>query len=308
MAYGWPPEAKFLVPDEVATTSAATSRPRPGAARSLDGEVRRVQKAVHGGGRQLDLILAGRLPKDWDADVAAFPADAKGMATRVSREKSSTNWASEFRGSWAGSADLAPSTLTLLPSMTPAATSSPETTPAAISTSASASTSWARSATAWPCPACGLTARPSSSSATTCALDPPGRIDGPAGPVHLHARFDRRWRGWADAPADRAPGGVAGDSQSAVVLRPGDANETAEAYKAALLLGGQPAALVLTRQNLPTLDRTKFAPAAGVQKGGYVLADAADGRPQVILIGTGSEVRSAWPPMKSSPPKGSRPG
>jgi transketolase len=75
-----------------------------------------------------------------------------------------------------------------------------------------------------------------------------------------------------------------------VVLRPGDANETAEAYKAALLLDRQPAALVLTRQNLPTLDRAKFAPAAGVQKGGYVLADAPDGKPQAILIGTGSEV------------------
>ena len=55
-------------------------------------------------------------------------------------------------------------------------------------------------------------------------------------------------------------------------------------------LKNQPAALVLTRQNLPTLDRTKYAPAAGLQRGGYVLADAADGKPEVILIGTGSEV------------------
>ena len=74
-----------------------------------------------------------------------------------------------------------------------------------------------------------------------------------------------------------------------VVLRPGDANEVAEAYRAALTLNDRPVALVLTRQDLPTLDRTKFGPAASVQKGGYVLADAA-GEPEVILIGTGSEL------------------
>ena len=75
-----------------------------------------------------------------------------------------------------------------------------------------------------------------------------------------------------------------------VVIRPADANEVAEAYRAIMQLKSQPAALVLTRQNLPTLDRAKVRPAAGVQQGGYVLADAPDGKPHVILIGTGSEV------------------
>ena len=75
-----------------------------------------------------------------------------------------------------------------------------------------------------------------------------------------------------------------------VVFRPGDANEVAEAYRAIMQLKAQPAALVLTRQNLPTLDRAKCAPAAGVQKGGYVLVDAPNGKPDVILIGTGSEL------------------
>jgi transketolase len=75
-----------------------------------------------------------------------------------------------------------------------------------------------------------------------------------------------------------------------VTLRPADANEVCEAYRAILQLKDRPAALVLTRQNLPTLDRTKFAPASGLHKGGYVLADAADGKPDVILIATGSEV------------------
>ena len=75
-----------------------------------------------------------------------------------------------------------------------------------------------------------------------------------------------------------------------LVIRPADANEVAEAYEVVLPLKNRPAALVLTRQNLPTLDRTKYASAAGLQRGGYVLADAPDGKPEVILIGTGSEV------------------
>jgi len=75
-----------------------------------------------------------------------------------------------------------------------------------------------------------------------------------------------------------------------IVLRPGDANEVVEAWKIIVHLQHEPAVLVLTRQNLPTFDRTKYAPAAGAAKGAYILADAAGGKPEVILIGTGSEV------------------
>src|SRR5205807_3425075 len=75
-----------------------------------------------------------------------------------------------------------------------------------------------------------------------------------------------------------------------LVLRPGDANEVTEAWKIAVQQQHGPTTLVLTRQNLPTLDRTKYAPAAGVARGAYVLADAAGGKPSVILIASGSEV------------------
>jgi transketolase len=75
-----------------------------------------------------------------------------------------------------------------------------------------------------------------------------------------------------------------------IVLRPGDANEVVEAWKIIAQLQHSPAALVLTRQNVPTLDRTKYAPASGVAKGAYVLADAPGGKPDVILMGTGSEL------------------
>src|SRR5258706_13850100 len=78
-----------------------------------------------------------------------------------------------------------------------------------------------------------------------------------------------------------------------VVLRPGDANEVVEAYRYIIQLRHQPAVLALSRQPLPTLDRTKYAPASGVAKGAYILADAAGGDPEVILIASGSEVSLA---------------
>ena len=76
-----------------------------------------------------------------------------------------------------------------------------------------------------------------------------------------------------------------------IVLRPADANEVAEAWRVVLGLKHEPACLILSRQNLPTFDRTRYAPASGVRRGAYVLADAANRKPDVILMGTGSEVR-----------------
>jgi transketolase len=75
-----------------------------------------------------------------------------------------------------------------------------------------------------------------------------------------------------------------------IVMRPGDGNEVVEAWKAIMPFKHNPVAMVLSRQAMPTLDRTKYAPASGVAKGGYILADAQGGKPQVILIGTGSEL------------------
>jgi transketolase len=75
-----------------------------------------------------------------------------------------------------------------------------------------------------------------------------------------------------------------------VVIRPADANETAEAWKAAIELRDQPVSLIFTRQHVPTLDRSKYAGAEGLRYGAYTLIDAPDGKPQLILIATGSEV------------------
>jgi transketolase len=87
-----------------------------------------------------------------------------------------------------------------------------------------------------------------------------------------------------------------------VTLRPADAGEVVEAWRLIAELHHEPAALILTRQNLPTLDRKRFAPAGGLRRGGYVLADPEAGEPEVILIGTGSEVHlcvAAWEQLGS---------
>ncbi len=75
-----------------------------------------------------------------------------------------------------------------------------------------------------------------------------------------------------------------------IVIRPADANEVSEAWRVIMKLRHEPVALILSRQNCPTLDRTKYAAASGLAKGAYILADAPGGAPEVILIGTGSEV------------------
>jgi transketolase len=78
-----------------------------------------------------------------------------------------------------------------------------------------------------------------------------------------------------------------------ITLRPGDANEVVEAWRVIMQLRHRPAVLVLSRQPLPTLDRTRYAPASGVAKGGYVLADAPGGKPEILFLATGSEVALA---------------
>ena len=118
---------------------------------------------------------------------------------------------------------------------------------------------------------------------------PVERPDGAAGHLCVHARFD--WRGrrrthTSTGRATRALRSIPG----LITLRPADANEAVEAWRVVISLKHQPACLVLSRQPLPTLDRTRFAPANGVARGAYILADANGRDPSVILIGTGSEV------------------
>jgi Transketolase, C-terminal domain/Major Facilitator Superfamily len=123
--------------------------------------------------------------------------------------------------------------------------------------------------------------------------DPPVRDHGAAGDPHLHARLDRRRRGRPDASADRAAGPASARRRGSSTCGP--ATRTRSSRRGGWIMRSQhdPVALILSRQNLPTLDRSRYRSAEGVARGAYVLADPAEGEPEVILIATGSEIALA---------------
>jgi transketolase len=237
---------------------------------------------------ELELIAAGALPKGWSDAVEVFPADPKGMASRASSGKVLNEAAAGIPWLVGGSADLAPSNNTFL--KFPEAG---EFAPGA----AGRNIHFGVRENAMGAIANGLTL---SGLRGYCAtffvfsdyLRPMVRL---AALMHLPTLFifthDSIGVG-EDGPthqpvehlaALRAIPGVR-------VFRPADANEVAEVYRAALETADAPSALVLTRQNLPTIDRTVYAPASGARRGAYVLLKEKAARPDLILIGTGSEV------------------
>ncbi len=289
-AYGWPPEAHFLVPEEVRRCFRENLGARGKSLREAwEAKLARYRRQYPAEAEQLELIFRGELPKDWDAEIAPFPADPKGMASRASSGKVLNQIAHRVPWLLGGSADLAPSTVTLLKCEGAgdflAGSYAGRNFHFGIREHAMGSICNGMAL-------CGLRPYGATFFVFTDYMRPPMRLAALMGlPVLYIFTHDSIGVG-EDGPTHQPVEHLAAlrAIPNLVVLRPGDANEVAEAYKAVLQLRRQPAALVLTRQNLPTLDRATFAPASGTQKGGYVLADAPDGNPQVILIGTGSEV------------------
>jgi transketolase len=289
-AYGWPQDEKFVVPSEVL----AHFRDGIGArGRKLQSEwnalfakyrVKHPDLAV-----QLEMIERRELPENWDADIAAFPTDAKGIASRASSGKALNQAAARIPWLLGGSADLAPSTNTLL-KFQPVGD---------FAAGQYAGRNFhfgirehAMGAICNGMSLCGLKSFGATFFVFADYMRPSIRLAAIMGlPVFYVFTHDSIGVG-EDGPTHQPIEQLASlrAIPNLLVIRPADANEVAEAYRTILPLKNQPAALILTRQNLPTLDRSKYASAAGVHRGGYVLADAPDGRPEVILIGVGSEV------------------
>ncbi|MBN2477014.1 MAG: transketolase, partial [Pirellulales bacterium] len=288
-AYGWPEDEHFRVPAEVTAHFREGIGARGGqlhaawAAKYADYRSKHPELAA-----QLERIARRELPDGWDAAVAAFPADAKGVASRASSGKVLNQVAKNIPWMLGGSADLGPSNKSDL-------------------TFEGAGDFQAGSyrgrnfhfgirehAMAAICNGMALSGlRPYGATffVFTDYMRPSMRLAALMGlPVFYILTHDSIGVG-EDGPTHQPIEHLAAlrSIPNLAVFRPADANEVAEAYKAVVQLQGQPAALVLTRQNLPTLDRTEYAPACGTQRGGYVLADT-DGTPDVILMATGSEV------------------
>lgn len=289
-SYGWPEEAKFLVPDGVREHFQAGVARRGHQLRNAWMERLEVYGREYPDlADQLERMQKRELPDAWDADLPVFPADAKGMASREASGRVLNAIAPRYPWLVAGSADLSPSTKTRLefegagdleaghPGGRNLHFGIREHAMGAILNGLALS----------KIRACG-----SSFLTFSDYMKPPIRLSAlmevPAIYVFTHDSIGLGQDGPTHQPVEQliALRSIPG----LITLRPGDANEVTEAWRVIIRLKHQPACLVLSRQALPTFGRTRYAPAAGVSHGAYVLADAEEGEPAVILIGTGSEV------------------
>jgi len=288
---GWS-HPKFHVPPEMAR-AADDIRARGSDARGQwEHRLARYRDAHAALARELEATLAGRLPAGWDADLPTFPADAKGLATRQASGKVIAALAARLGGFVGGSADLAGSNNTYqdgLPDFhDPEATGAPRNVHWGIREHAMAAAvnGMALHGGVIPYGATFLIF----SDYMRPALRLGALMNVPARHVFTHDSIGLGEDGPTHQPVEQIAALRAIPNMT--VIRPADANEVTEAWRVALGRPG-PVALVLTRQALPTLDRASFAPAAGLARGAYVLADAEGGDPQAVVIGTGSEVSIA---------------
>ncbi|WP_372785572.1 transketolase [Phenylobacterium sp.] len=289
-SYGWPEEAKFLVPDgvcdHVRSAIAARMAPLRTAWSAGMADYRSEQGDLTD---QMDRMLTRRLPDDWAADLPSFPADPKGLATRESSGAVLNAIARRCPWLIGGAADLAPSTKTRL------------TAEGAGDFEAGAYggrnlhfgiREHAMGAVVNGLTLAGIWAFGSTFLIFSDYMKPAVRLSALMGlPAVYIFTHDSIGLG-QDGPTHQAVEQLVGlrAIPNLITLRPADANEVVEAWRIVAGLKDRPACLVLSRQPLPTLDRTQFAPASGVARGGYVLADADPGKPAVILMATGSEI------------------
>ena len=292
-SYGWPEDSKFLVPDGVYEHFAEGVGARGARAhsewRERFGAYRKQYPEL---ADEIDRMQRRELPEGWDRNLPAFPPDPKGIAGRDASGKVLNVLAQNVPWFLGGSADLGPSTKTTL-TFEGAGDFQADTAGgrnfhfgirehamAAIVNGLSLSKIRAFGATFfifsdYARPAIRLSALMELPAIFVFTHDAMG--DGEDGPTHQPVE---------QLASLRAIPGL-------VTLRPADANEVVEAYRYVMQLRHQPAVLALSRQPLPTLDRQKYAPASGLAKGAYILADAPGGKPDVILIASGSEVSLA---------------
>ena len=289
-AYGWPEEAAFLVPDGVYEHFD----------RGLGERGRRLHREWKEKfaeycrrhpelGEHLRAMQSGALPAQWNADLPSFPADAKGVATRESSGKVLNAIAKSYPWLIGGAADLSTSTKTALKFESAGNFEPGEYAGRNINFGIR---EHAMGAVLNGLALDGLRPFGSSFFIFSDYMRPPMRLASlmhlPVIYVFTHDSIGLGEDGPTHQPVEQLIGLRA--VPGLIVIRPADANEVVEAWRAIIELKDAPACLVLSRQPLPTLDRSRYAAASGLARGGYILADAPDGRPEVILIGTGSEL------------------
>ena len=289
-AYGWPEDAQFLVPDGVYDHFAQGVGKRGADLHAAwKTTLSKYEHEFPELGKELHAIQTREMPKDWEKALPTFPPDAKGLAGRDVSAKIENAVAQKIPWLVGGSADLSPSTKTRLTFEGAGDFQSGsyggrnlhfgvrEHMMTAILNGLAVSK-----------------LRPFGSQFlifsdyARTAIRLSALMEIPVIHIFTHDSIGVGEDGPTHQPIEQLISLRA--IPHLLVMRPGDANETVEAWRIALTLKRQPVAMILTRQPLPTMDRTKYAPASGTQKGAYTLIDAPDGKPDVILMATGSEV------------------
>jgi transketolase len=288
--YGWPEDAKFLIPDGVYDQFKNGIGKRGAEAHSAwNAKFADYKKQFPQLADQIERMQGGKLPDGWDKNLPSFPADPKGIATRESSGKTLNALAANIPWLIGGSADLAKSNKTNL-TFEGAGDFFPdayhgrnihfgvrEHAMGAIVNGMTLSKLRAFSATFF-----------NFSDYMRPSMRLGALMEIPAIYIFTHDSIGVGEDGPTHQPVEQLASYRA--MPNMLVFRPGDANEVVEAYKIAIQHTHGPSTMVFTRQAMPTFDRTKYAPASGVAKGAYVLADAAGGKPDVILLSSGSEV------------------
>jgi transketolase len=279
-ALGWPAQPRFLIPE------AARVHFREALARGAREEqawserMAAYAKAFPAEAQELERRVRVELPAGWDAAIPAFPADAKGLATRVASGKVMNAIAPRLPELLGGSADLDPSTHTALEGMN------------------GRNVHFGVREHAMGAIVNGMAAHGATLpyGATFLVFSdymrPPIRLAALMGLHVVHVFTHDSIALGEDGPTHQPVEQLAAlrAIPDLLVIRPGDANETALAWRVAVETRERPVALVLTRQSVPTLDRRRYAAADGLRRGAYVLADPPGGKPQLVLVASGSEV------------------
>ena len=287
-AYGWPEDKSFYVPEGVAEAfgKAVSGRGRP-AREAWEALFARYRAQFPAEAAELDLLRRGGLPEGWQAALPSFPADAKGMASRDAGGKVMNALAPKLPMLIGGAADLAPSTKTDIKG----------------AASFEANDYGGRNLHF------GVREHAMGAVANGMALSYLRSYTGTFLVFADYMRAPIRLAAIMELPVvfvfthDSIGVGEDGPTHQQIehlatlraipgldTIRPGDANEVAVAWKVALEHTHEPTAMILSRQAIPTIDRAKYASADGLEQGGYILADADGGDPELILIGTGSEL------------------
>lgn len=285
---GWPLEPSFSVPEDVLAHYRQLGARGAQLEQAWQQRFESYRSAFPDQAREFERRLQGELPAGWDENLPAYPADAKGVATRNASGKALNALAARLPELMGGSADLEPSNKTWISGAPAFQSDTPHGRNFHFGVREHGMGAVVNGMAVYG----GIRPYGATFLVFSDYMRPAIRLSAlshyPSIWVFTHDSIGVGEDGPTHQPVEHLAALRA--IPNLVVIRPGDANETNEAWKAALARQDGPTALIFTRQNVPTLDRSIYAPASGLQRGAYVLADFGDAAPEIILMASGSEL------------------